>query len=261
MKKQTLLGTLVLVAVVGGLLFYATTRPDSTKAPSVQETVSLTGSSYVEHAQYYDIAVNYASSTPLRETVGAAADAMAVGEMKTFVSDSIAQFRRDGDFENITPETAKEMGFSDGRKQSFEIKYLIASSPRTVSYIFTVFSNTFGAHPNTTFRTFTFDTTTGARIALSDLFTPGSEYLSSLSQISRRELPGIIGIDVDAAFRKDFIELGTEPKVENFSNFFLDNDNLVILFDAYDVAPYVYGPQTLRIPLATLMEEMRPTYR
>jgi len=257
MKKDRLIDIVVVIIVLLGIFFYVMLKPSHVKAPSGVELSTLSGGNSVEHSKYYDIAVNYASSTPLLTKVNATADAAAVTLMKRFVNDTVAQFKTDGNFANLTPEDIKMMEFDQGHKEKLQIVYLVASSPRTVSYIYTIYVDTLGAHGNTNFKTFTFDTTTGASLSLSDLFTPGSDYLSKLSQISREKLPRVIGESADIKFIND----GTTPENKNFAAFFIDNQNLDILFAPYAVAPYSAGPQTLQIPLADLGSILKPEYR
>ena len=228
----------------------------------------LSGSKYTEHAPYYDIAANYASSTDI-VTVSAVANTAAVALMKEFVSSTITKFKTNGNFANLTSHDIVMMGFDKGRKESLQITYLIGSSAHTLSYIFTITEDTLGAHPNLFFKTFSFDTDpsthsgqAGAPLALTDLFVPGSEYLAALSRIARTKLPAVIGTKlVDADFIKNFIMPGTTPEEKNFDNFFFDNQDFVILFAPYAVAPYSAGPQTLRIPLTDLSDILKPAYR
>lgn len=258
MKKDTILGIGILLIILAIVVVSAATKPLPAKAPGATETTSaLPIGGYIEHANYYDIAANYASSTPLLVKVGATADMSAVARMQKFVSDTIVQFKTDGNFADLTSEDIKTIGFDTGRKETLQIAYLIASSPHTVSYIFTIYEDTLGAHGNTSFRTFTFDTTTGAELSLSDIFMPGSPYPNTLSSLSRAKLPNIIGEFADAAFIKD----GTMPNTTNFQNFFFDNQDFVLLFAPYDVAAYAAGPQTLRIPLTELGSILKPAYR
>lgn len=259
MKKDTILGTGILLIILGGIIFYVATRPLPAKAPGAPAATALSADTYVEQADYYDIAANYASSTPLQGEKNAAAVAL----MQNFVTDTIAQFKTDGNFANLTAEDIKTMGFDQGRKETLQIAYLIASSPRTVSYIFSVYEDTLGAHGNTFFHTFTFDTDpstssgqAGTELSLSDIFTTNS-YLNTLSSLSRTKLPAIIGDGAEA----NFINGGTTPEEKNFQNFFFDNQEFVILFDPYAVAPYSSGPQTLRIPLSELANILKPEYR
>ncbi|HUX80914.1 MAG TPA: RsiV family protein [Candidatus Paceibacterota bacterium] len=250
MKRNTILGLVGSIVVLAGLIFYSVTRPVPAKAPGVSEALPLPAGTYSEHTAQYDIATYYATSTPLR----GAANTAALALMEKFVSDSIGQFKSDGNFANLTPQDIEMMR---GRKEKLEIMYLIASSPHTISYIFTTYEDTLGAHGNTFFHTFTFNTSTGALVTLSDVFTLNTPYLETLSSISRTKLPGVIGSTADASF----IQNGTEPKESNFQNFFIDNSYFVVLFAPYAVAPYSAGPQTLRIPMSELGNILQIPYR
>jgi len=250
MNKNTVLGVGALLIILATVVLYAATKPFPAKAPDESASgVALPASGYVEHADYYDIIANYASSTPLQGEKNTAAVAL----MQKFVTDTIAQFKTDGNFANLTAEDINVMGLGKDRKETLQIVYLIASSPRTISYIFTVYEDTLGAHGNTFFHTFTFDITTGTALSLADIFAPSSDYLSKLSQISREKLPSVIGDSAEMQFIND----GTTPDEKNFQNFFFDNQDFVILFDPYAVAPYSSGPQTLRIPLSELANILR----
>jgi hypothetical protein len=257
MKKDILIGLAVLALGVSGVVLYAAMRPLPAKAPPAIDLSGLSGNSLVEHGDYYDIAVNYASSTPLLGKVGPAADAEAAALMKKFVDDAVAQFKTDGRFDRLTPNDIRMMGLDKDRKEKLQIVYLVAVSYNTISYIYTIYSDTLGAHGNTFFRTFTFDMTNGKLVTLGDAFTSGSNYLATLSQMSRDRLPKVIGDNAVASM----ITSGTTPEEKNFTNFFLDNQDFVILFAPYAVAPYSSGTQTLRIPLSELSSILKPEYR
>lgn len=250
MNKQTIVGAVAVLALLGGIVFYALTKPVPAKAPGA---LVLPDASYSEHTTYYDIETYYASSTPL----SGAANIAAVVLMKDFVARTVEQFKTDGNFANLTAADIQTMGFDEGRKETLKIVYLMGSSARTISYVFTIYSDTLGAHGNTDFKTFTFDTTTGKPLALADLFAPGSDYLGTLSKLAREKLPAVIGENADAAT----IRSGTEPTEDNFRNFLFDNRDLLILFPPYQVAAYSEGPQTLRLPVSLLSNILKSEYR
>lgn len=237
-----------------GIIFYAAIQPERKEVLTPRTTLPSTG--YTEHAQYYDITANYATSTPL-QAIGKHYDTAAQELMHTFVSDTIATFKSEGNFENLTSEDIEMMGFDQGQKERLNIVYMTAASKQSISYIFTVYTDTLGAHGNLDFGTFTFDVKNGAHIKLGDLFISGSNYLEALSILSRQNLPAVIGRRADAAY----IAKGTTPEEKNFERFFLDNKELVLLFPPYQVAAYSEGPQTLRIPLTELSGILKPEYR
>ena len=250
MKKNIALGLAAIFVLLGGFLFYFGTRPLPAKAPGTTSSPVASSGAYSEHAKYYDITAQYASSTPL----AASANTAALALMQGFVGATIAQFKTAGNFANLTPA---DVSMIDGRMETLDIVYLIASSPHTISYIFTIYEDMLGAHGNTSFHTFTFDTRSGAPLSLADVFTPGTPYLDTLSLISRARLPGVIGTSADMSF----IKPGTAPLAQNFEDFFFDNKDFVILFAPYHVAPYVAGPQTLRIPISELASILKSEYR
>lgn len=257
MKQNTLFGGIVLILVLGGIIWYAATRPMSPGEPGTASSTSFSAQSpYTEQSDYYQIAANFPTTTPL----SGAADVSALEAMHGWISDQVTQFKTEGNFDHLTPEDIQMMGYDQGRKQTLQVSYLIASSPieqpRTVSYIYTEYLDTLGAHGNTFFKTFTFDTATGNLLALSDLFQSGSDYLGALSSAARTYLTENIGQNSTA----QMIDDGTTPDPKNFQNWFLDNRDLVLLYAPYDVAPYAAGPQTVRLPLASLSGILKPAY-
>ena len=260
MKKRALVGIVIVCGgILAGSVLYAAFRPAPARAPAgAPDTVGASGAGlpalgYTEHGPYYDIAANYPTTTPLLASVGASQNAAAIALMRSFIGSTIEEFKAGGNPASSTPAAEVQ-----GRREALQINYLISSSPRTVSYIFTVYENTLGAHENIFFHTFTFDTKTGVLLLLADLFAPHAPYLDTLSSISRARLPGIIGREyADTAF----ITNGTTPEDKNFANFFVDNSMLTFLFPPYQVGPYAAGPQTLSIPLSTVKDILKPEYR
>lgn len=232
-------------------MYYAGKQSATTSDPSG------TGK-YEENAQYYDVTATYATSTPLGESAGTEADLAAVALMQKAVLDVVAQFKEDGGFASITPEDAKTMNLGGDRRGDLQITYLSASSTNTVSYIYTIYSYTLGAHGNTTYLTFTFSTKDGSLLKLSDLFVPNASYLDSLSTLSRDRLPKMMD---EESINQDFILDGTKPEEASFENFFLDGTSLVILFPPYAVAPYVVGTVTLPISVTELKNILKPEYQ
>lgn len=260
-KSTSIIGVVVLgILVAGGVLWYMSEHP----APVTFEhggtgigtsTEQTLPQNIEEHAKYYDIKAVTPSATSLKATAGAEADAQAVEVMKQFVTSSVSGFKERGNFSNLTAQDLEVMGFNQGRKEAFEVTYATQSGPHTVSYIFTLFEDTFGAHPNTYYRTFTFDTKTGEGLELGDLFTAGTDYLSILSKISRDKLPSQLAKASNSSVSTidmDYLKRGTSPDADNFTTWFIQGGNLVLKFPPYQVAAYVFGAPELAIPLSSL---------
>ncbi len=210
-----------------------------------------------EHAQYYDVDAVYPGETSLKASAGAPADAEAISSMKSFIENMVADFKREGNFANLTPEDIQMLGFSDGRKESLGIEYKEYAGAATVSFVFSIYLDTLGAHPNAFYRTFTFNAESGAELAIGDLFIPRSDYLKRLSAIARFDLAKALGDMADI----DYINQGTTPEVTTFQSFAIDGGNLVLIFPPYQVAAYAAGTQTVTIPLTQLKDILKPTYQ
>ncbi len=262
-RTQVFIALGISTALVG-IGLYLVVRPAPTKAPTDTTNNVLQVTQYIENKPYYDIKASYPAHTPLRESTGERADNIATELMKRFVDDTVAQFKSDGNFENLTAEDVKMLGFEDGRKEMLQINYATASSKESLSYLFTIYQDTLGAHGNTFYHTFTFKTADGSTLGLKDLFVPNAPYLDTLSSISRAKLPAIIAENTDSKLSdisQDDIVQGTGPNEVNFASFFLDGTSLVILFPPYAVAAYAAGPQTLAIPLTDLKNILRPEFQ
>jgi len=248
--KRILVVLLVFIAASAALWFFIVEKHE----PTGTKPAATADAGYSEeHSPYYSLKVSYATSTPLAETKNETALAL----MKTSVKETIAQFKKDGNFDHLTPEDIQMMGFDQGRQWFLETTYATSSSTRTVSYIYETYEFTGGAHGNTAFTTFVFDRNTGNRLSLSDIFTPGSAYLDRLSALSRAKLPAITGANSDASF----IEPGTTADAKNFENFYFDGNTLVLVFPPYQVGPYALGVVHLSIPTKELSSVLKPEYQ
>jgi hypothetical protein len=258
-----------IIAILGvAIVWYMASHPAPVSAPTTTQggtaasTPASPSASLDEHAAYYDITAAYPASTPLKALPGGA-DVAAVALMKQWELDTISQFKTDGNFANLSHDDVQMMGL-DQNKESLNITYTVTTGARTISYLFTTNEDTHGAHPNTFYHSFSFDTQNGNNLVLGSLFSPTSDYLTALSKAARAALPAVIAkaegmtaADVDAGMLKD----GTAPAPDNFANFMIDGKNLMIIFAPYQVAPYSAGTQRLSIPLSSLSGILKAEYR
>lgn len=214
---------------------------------------------YVEDAPYYTVDAVYPRKTLLMDV---AADAKARATMEQSVASDIAQFKTDGNFANLTPEDIQIQGLGDGRKYAMGFSYDEYSSANTVSYVFLVYEDTLGAHPNAFYKTFTFDKQ-GNQLQLADLFTANSSYLSVLSPLAYTgvvaQLKDKWGSEPDAGML-DTVRIGTEPSPEALQFYYIDSTNLHLLFPPYQVAAYAAGTFDVSIPLSSLAD-LKPEFK
>lgn len=97
-----------------------------------------------------------------------------------------------------------------------------------------------------------FDLTDNHPLTLSELFLPESDYLGTISELAREQLSRRL---------KDhqMVIQGTEPTAENFAVWNLKPNGILFTFEEYQVAPYVYGAQTVLIPYTAIANILAPS--
>jgi hypothetical protein len=260
LNRDAVIGIIVLAIILIGVIWYAAGHPFSPAGSTSTTTPTGTalGPQHIsEKGDFYEIDMQYPASTALANLPDSA-DVNAVALMKQWELDTVADFKSGldenakliADFKSRGEEVPAsfENLYLDGTYQTFE-------SNRTVSFVFTVSEYTGGAHPNGFYHTFTFDTQTGINLSLKSLFAAGTDYLGQISKIARAQLPATIAERESLPVSQidtDMLNAGTAPTDDNFANFYLDGNNLVVLFEPYAVGPYVLGSMELDIPRTEL---------
>ena len=143
------------------------------------------------------------------------------------------------DFEqSLSPNTIQ-----NDQMYSLMISYETYEYPPFVSYRFTIFMDTGGAHPNHFLWTVVFDQEEERIISIADLEKKYPAILSIFSRCSREILmdnPGIVN--------SSMLFEGTKPTLENFSHFVFTSQGILIFFEHYQVAPYSSGEFQVLIP-------------
>jgi uncharacterized protein YecT (DUF1311 family) len=148
----------------------------------------------------------------------------------------------------------QEMGGTPG-PWDVNVGYEVARNDEAMFAVhFTQAGYTGGAHGYAVTRTFTFLQPDGIDVELPELFTTaGVKRISdiSIAQMSKELLqPGGMS---DA----DWVKRGAGPNARNFRSFVLKPSELVVFFDAYQVAAYAAGPQEAHIPFAHIKTALR----
>lgn len=107
------------------------------------------------------------------------------------------------------------------------------------------------AHPGSYSITLNYDLDQGRELKLSDLFVANSNYLEVISNHCIAELSKQPFFD--AAFTT-----GADPTPENYRNWNITPDGVLITFDTYQVAPGAAGPQQVLVPYAELQGLIDP---
>ncbi len=100
------------------------------------------------------------------------------------------------------------------------------------------------AHPSSYEVALNFDINTGKAVGLDDIF--GGDYLLIISKYCKDVL-GERFIDDYDNYEENFGR-GSDPQLENYRNFLITQNGLLVIFDQYQVAAGVAGKQTVLIP-------------
>ncbi|MBA4696855.1 MAG: DUF3298 domain-containing protein [Legionella sp.] len=148
----------------------------------------------------------------------------------------------------VTPGKASASKQQRDLYVDYAIKY---QKKAAVSLLFNISTYVKGAaHPCNSVRTLNF--LQGKPISLSELFLPKVDFLAKLATICKSTLSKK---DISTP---EWLASGTKPTSENYSRWYWVDEGLVIVFDTYQVAAYVYGPQAVFIPKQAINEFLRP---
>ncbi len=166
-------------------------------------------------------------------------------EIETWARGLAAEFAKGAEGEEVPPVGP----------WSAELSYEVRRNDSAMfSVLFTYYTYSGGAHPNSTFEAFNFLLPDGARVELAELFMrKGIERISAISIAQlKRDLGGPEGMT-----DTDWIARGAGANARNFASFILLPTELAIYFNPYQVAAYAAGPQEVHIPLARLKDTLR----
>lgn len=178
--------------------------------------------------------------------------------IKDFVVTGIESFKQES---NDNHKARIENGWEDFEKEftqkglySYQVKTeIIQSNSSFISIAITVSGYTGGAHGYSNTVTFNYDVTNKKEIGLDYFYPNNPNYLKTISDISRVQLTEKLikasEQDVlDDNIKSMMIE-GTDPSnPQNFKMFTFTNNEIHVYFGQYQVAPYVYGEQTIILP-------------
>ncbi len=111
-----------------------------------------------------------------------------------------------------------------------------------------------GAHGLRIVRLASFDASSGRRLTYADLFRPGSD--SAFARIAEREFRTVRGIP-DSQSLSDAGFWVEEGKLDPPLNAAVGKEELILYYNAYEIAPYALGPTEVHIPVASLKSIIR----
>lgn len=106
-------------------------------------------------------------------------------------------------------------------------------------------------HPYHYHRSVNYDLDANQQIELADLFNSDADYLKRLSDYTSAELARRFP-------NKSLIAQGTTADEDNFKIWNIKPEGILITFENYQVAPNVYGTQTVLVPFSALKDILAP---
>jgi len=154
-------------------------------------------------------------------------------------------------FKQHTPQTVA--GFTSALDIHYSIPFF--KPGKFVSLQFKQYQYTAGAaHPNTTTFVINYDFAKARTVTFGDIFKDPIVALRDISNYSIQQLKKRnLGDD-------NFLNAGARPRFDNYKNWNFTPGGLLITFDPYQVAAYVYGPQVVVVPYALLRDHLQDTY-
>ena len=253
-------GLIVLGLVFAGLASFST--PPAVVPTAGDKSAILGGTlgsdgvyHYSESKEYYKITADYPADTGL----SAEANLKARATVEQTLAEQIATFKEDSGLDNLTPQDAQIQGITAERYYALALEYKAVTSSTTVSFAYQVYVDTLGAHPNLYYKTFVFDQD-GNELGLKDVLKNNPNWLEELSLLVSQDVVAQLKARLDSLPQGDegadvtgsiFAE-GLAANEENFKNFVVDKDELVILIPPYQVAAYAVGAFEVRLPLSEI---------
>jgi hypothetical protein len=115
------------------------------------------------------------------------------------------------------------------------------TSVTTRSVSFEVYENLGGAHPNTWYQTFNYDTVRNRPITFADLFAPGADPVNAIFPIVQQKLSDEMGMPAPIA-QSD----GLDPS--HYRNFAITPTDVVFFFDRGELMAGAAGAHTVKVP-------------
>ncbi len=159
-------------------------------------------------------------------------------------------------FKSYKPDFA-----NNDHQYQLETTYVVERNDAQIfAVVFTEYSDTGGAHPNTDLTTFDFLLPDGAQVFLPEIVN-GPNGIDRVSRLAVARLIKDIAVGPDTLSDPETIQNGAGPLADNFKHFVLLPSKLHLYFPPYQVAAYAAGPQDITIPLQALKDVIRTDWR
>ena len=181
---------------------------------------------------------------------------------QAFVTKEVADFKKDAG-----PEKGEKDTMPEASEDTLTVRYtvrLLTDSLVSVEFPIDYYEHG-AAHPSHAFHVINYDVKSGRELSLADLFRPGADYLTKVSEVSVRQLrrwnkdsadyPGGGG---QPYLDDQGIAEGAKPEADNYRNWTLTPRGLAVTFDYYQLGAYAAGAPSVVLPYADLKDVLKP---
>ena len=126
-------------------------------------------------------------------------------------------------------------------RYALEMQGMLWASDSTKSVSLEIYENLGGAHPNTWYQTFNYDTSDNRSIAFDDLFAPGVDALAAIFPIVEKKLEAEMGMPTPVSDSD-----GMDPS--HYRNFVITPTDVVFFFDRGELMAGAAGAHTVYVP-------------
>ncbi|MBP1890102.1 hypothetical protein J2Z53_001686 [Clostridium moniliforme] len=139
-------------------------------------------------------------------------------------------------------EDYKKSGYiCNNRYQLYSRYYLTKEGNNILSFYIDYYQFTGGAHGITTRKAYSIDENNGRVLKLNELFKKGYNYRQIIDDEIRKEIN---------KNKENYFEDGNSFKgIDDNTKFYINDDNLVIYYEQYEIAPYAAGIPEFKISL------------
>lgn len=163
------------------------------------------------------------------------------------VSDEISKFKA----ETATQQAKKKLTTAS-LIIDYDTSFLKSNNNHIISIRFSMKGAITGlGHAYRAHRVLNYNLDTNQPIELSDLFLSDSDYLNIISENASTQLSRYLK-------NKSLIAKGTAPDINNFANWNIKPNGLLITFETDTVAPRIQGTQTVLIPYSAISDDISP---
>ena len=120
-------------------------------------------------------------------------------------------------------------------------EYEVTDINRAISFYIDYYQYTGGAHGSTTKVSYTLDKESGENLKLNDLFKENYNYKSIVDNCVKKQIDK----------NKDFYFTGSDgfQGINEDTEFYIKDDDLIIYYQSYEIAPYATGLPEFKVPI------------